>query len=82
MQSKPEVLDEAVAWYEAFYYLSSSRPMGFDGALPIPLTEMDAYCRLTDVAPMDRPAFLRVIRQLDKGFLELRNRTVKTIVQP
>lgn len=70
-QSKERVLDEAQEWSEAFYYLTASRPMGMDGPIPIPVSEVDAYCRLIGTPQLERQAFLRMIRRLDIGYLEL-----------
>ena len=75
MRSKPEVDEESVWWYEAFYYLSASRPVGFAGALPILVSEVEAYCRMMDVPAAERPACLRIIRRLDSGFLALEKKT-------
>ena len=82
MRSKPEISEEAMMWHEAFAQLSASRPAGFSGALPIPITEVDAYCRITGVAPREQPAFLRMIRRLDAGYLELATRKPVALKQP
>jgi len=51
--------------------------------LPIPLTEIEAYCRLADVPAGERLAFARLIRQVDLGFLELLDKKkTATVSQP
>lgn len=52
--------------YEAFWFLSLSRPLGFaPGA--IPLAEMVHYCEIFEVE--DVREFVRHIRDLDEAFL-------------
>ena len=54
-----------------------------EGALPILLTEIEAYCRIVETPVDDRPAFVRVIRLLDLGWLDLLyKRKSATITKP
>jgi len=83
MRSKPEMIEDALGWYDAFQQLTHSRPSGFSGALPIPLTELEAYCRIMDLPIEDRPDFVRVLRRVDLGYLALLDkRKTVTLTQP
>jgi len=83
MRSRPDILEAALPWYEAFETLSQSRPIGWAGPLPITIAEVDAFCRLASVPPDDRVQFLRVIRRLDTGFLDLLSKQKsRTVSQP
>lgn len=42
-----------------------------DGPLPIPLSEIDAYCRLAGIPSVERLAFVRRIRRIDAAYLDL-----------
>jgi hypothetical protein len=82
-QSKPEISEESIGWYQAFQHLTYTRPAGMDGALPILLTEIEAYCRIMEIAIEERAGFVRIIRRIDLQWLEmLHNRKTKTITQP
>lgn len=83
MQSKPELTEESIEWYQAFQHLTYTRPAGMDGALPISLTEIEAYCRIMEISLEERAAFVRIIRRIDLQWLELlHNRKTTTITQP
>ena len=56
---RPDVYDIA----EAFSVLSPSRGMG-----AVPLSEIESYIRLFDVA--DVPRFVRLVRAVDVAYLE------------
>jgi hypothetical protein len=76
-------MEEAEGWYRAFCYLSASRPSGFAGAMPIPLTEIDAYCRLANIPVESRMRFMRMMRRLDSDYLDAaEKRKTITIEQP
>jgi len=81
-REKPEVEDEAEYWYSAFQELSCSRAVSMAGALPIPLSEIDAYCRFTCVPHVERASFLRIIRQVDLGYLDLLSKEAPKLKQP
>lgn len=70
-KNRPEVEDTAMRYYEAFQFLTHGRPIGFGGPLPIPLVEMDAYIRLYEVPQYERVAFIRLMRVIDLGYLDL-----------
>lgn len=72
--SRPELLDEHVWYWKAFWTLSGSRPIavGFSGSapLPIPISEYESFCRLYDVTGDDRDALVEVVRSLDAEYLK------------
>lgn len=61
-------------YLDSFWILNTSRPTGF-GLGFIPLSEMECFCRMFDVA--DVQAFVLVIRHLDKIFIEYRTERQK-----
>ena len=68
-KSRPELLDDATYWFEAFPALTFSRPAGMGGPLPIPITEIEAFCRVTDVPEPDRlPQSARIARTGSPGY--------------
>lgn len=69
--NKPEIEDDAAKYYEAFQMLSHSRPIGFGGPLPIQLFEMESYLKLYGVAAYDWVAFIKIMRVIDLGYLDL-----------
>jgi hypothetical protein len=53
------------------------------GAMPIPLVEIEAYCRMAGIEAADRFEFLRVIRLVDLLFLDaIAKRKTITLPQP
>lgn len=70
-KNKPCVEDYSAFYYDAFQTLTHSRSIGFGGALPIPLCEMDAFIRLHAVPQTVWVEFVRIIRSIDLGFLNL-----------
>lgn len=72
LKSRPELYDDLVPVWEAFWFLHSSRPVGMDvGA--ISLTEIIAYWReLHGVSGRsDLVEKVHLIRAMDMKFLEL-----------
>ena len=69
--NQPEVSDDAMLFYDAFSFLSLSRPIAFGGALPITLAEIEVYGRLAAIAENDRMAFARTLRRIDMEYLAL-----------
>lgn len=64
----PEAYDEYI---QAFYLLSNSRQIGMAvGA--IPLTEIEAYCRMFDV--FDIELFVALITSMDMAFMTHMNK--------
>lgn len=59
-------------WWEVFCLLHVSRPTQLDGPGAIPLSEIDAYCRLTGITEAEaRETVMELIRTIDEGYLEL-----------
>lgn len=80
---RPEIRDDAAYWYETFHQLTTSRPASMGGALPIPITEIEAYCRMAQVPEPDRWDFLRIVRHIDLAFLNaMEQRKAITLPQP
>ena len=46
LAARPEVAPSLGVYVEAFNLLSALRPAGLAGAAPIPLSEIESYCRL------------------------------------
>jgi hypothetical protein len=57
------------AW-NGFWRLSGARPQGFSGPLRIPLSEIEAYCRLHSFDYSHRQDFLYYIERLDEKYME------------
>lgn len=61
--------------WEAFSILSGSRPASMSGALPIPMTELLAYCTLKRVDdPDDIDDLIYFIREMDAAYLNWCNK--------
>ena len=57
---------------EAFNLLSGSRGVGLGGALPIPLSEIESYCRLFAVTdPQDAAELVELVQAMDAAYLEV-----------
>lgn len=71
LRDRPEPFDDLAPVLRAFALLSAVRPFagGPAGAAPapIPLAEMQAYCRLFGVADVEE--FVRLIRAMDDTVL-------------
>ena len=51
--------------------------------MPIPIAEVEAYCRIAGIDAPDRYEFLRIIRTIDLQFLDLLSKRKKTtLAQP
>lgn len=60
------------AWYlEAFQSLSASRPSGFGGPEPIPLSEIKAYLDLNEVHDVrEKKRLLNIVQLMDMTWLK------------
>ena len=57
---------------EAFNLLSGSRGFGLYGALPIPLSEIESYCRLFSVTDLQEAAeLIALVQAMDATYLEV-----------
>jgi hypothetical protein len=64
-----------VAAWSAFAALSDSRPISVGGAGAIPISEIEAYCRLIGLDDAEsRAALLRLLRRIDRAFLAHQSR--------
>jgi hypothetical protein len=67
--NKPELESDQIPYWEAFAILSNSRPVGF-AVGHIPLTEIEAYMRITCVDDDDERAdLLYFIREMDAEYM-------------
>lgn len=57
------------AW-NGFWRLSNSRPVGFNGVLRIPLSEIEAYSRITDFDFSKRQDFLTFVERMDHRYMQ------------
>jgi hypothetical protein len=64
-----EVFNDLRWVMDGFWRLSNARPQGFAGPLRIPLSELEAYCRLKGFDYAKRQDFLYYIERLDEKFM-------------
>jgi hypothetical protein len=57
------------AW-NGFWRLSNSRPVGFNGVLRIPLSELEAYSRLNRFDYEKSQDFLTFVERMDHRYME------------
>lgn len=67
LENEPDIEARLLPYVEAFAVLNAGRSAGMT-ANPIPLTEMEAYIRLYQVADIVR--FIRLIRAMDKAYMD------------
>jgi len=70
---------------QVFTMLHPSRPVHFGGPGPIPLQEIEAFCRMAGFDDAERFDLAMEIRGLDLLYLQLYDRqqqTKRTILQP
>jgi hypothetical protein len=71
LRDRPALDIKQTALFKHFELLSPSRPMGPVGPLAIPISEVEAYCRLYAIGTLTRRSEVhRVISKLDPIFLE------------
>jgi hypothetical protein len=59
-------------YIEAFRVLSGARGAGFGGPLPIPLSEIESYCRLFGWSdPEETGELVEVVQAMDAAYLEV-----------
>ena len=66
LEDEPEIDERLLPYVEAYAVLNAGRTSGMT-ANPIPLTEIEAYCRLYEVADISR--FVRLIRAMDGAYM-------------
>jgi hypothetical protein len=69
---RPEIEPWNLPMWRAWCYLSGSRRAAFGGAMPIPVSEVEAYLRLRypDFDVEERMEFLEVISRLDRVYMD------------
>lgn len=68
---RPELDYRQAYYYSAYQCMSRSRNAGMGGALPIPVSEILAYCELFYIAQLDERARLfRYVNSLDNAYLD------------
>jgi hypothetical protein len=66
-------------YIEAFDRLSGARGAGFGGPLPIPLSEIESYCRLFGWSdPEETGDLVEVVQAMDAAYLEVSARLRET----
>lgn len=71
LASRPEIWPWLGAYLEAFEVLCGSRGVGLGGPLPIPLSEIESYCRLTGWHDPDEVAeLIALVAALDAVYLD------------
>lgn len=75
VENPPQVSPENWEYLDAFWTLSRSRNMGFEVCGHIPLTEIEAFCRLFSVA--DTETLVSVVIHLDRLFVDFQNKKLK-----
>ncbi len=72
LASRPEVLPGLGSYLEAFEVLRGSRGVGHAGPLPIRLSEIESYCRLTGWRDPEAMAELvAIVQALDAVYLQV-----------
>ena len=72
LAARPEILPGLGPYLEAFSVLCGARATGLGGPLPIPLSEIESYCRLTGWREPESVAELvAVIQAMDAAYLEV-----------
>ena len=72
LASRPEVLPGLGSYLEAFEVLRGSRGVGHAGPLPIRLSEIESYCRLTGWRDLEAMAELvAIVQALDAVYLQV-----------
>lgn len=79
LRDRPKLDFRQVYYYNAFQAMSSSRTAGMSGAMPIPLTEIVAYCNLFYIAQLEeREQLLRYVSSMDRVYLEFAAKQAKS----
>lgn len=67
---RPQLRAELFPIWDAFWTLNASRPVIFGGVGPLPLVEIEAYLRMSDVqTPGTRMFWVKLLRAMDQVFL-------------
>ena len=70
LDGRPEVEDHNLFYWNAFSLLTGSRDAGFSLGC-IPLSEIEAFCRLARIEDVEeRMEFVHIIQAMDREFVE------------
>lgn len=72
LAKRPAIFPDMQYYHEAFWELSFQRPNNGFGVLPIPYTEIVAYCDLNEIK--ERQMFSRFIKAADIAYILYLNR--------
>ena len=75
VENPPQVSPENWEYMEAFWTLNRSRTYGFDFIGYIPLTEIEAFCRIFEVAEAE--SLVAIVLHLDRLFVDFQNKKQK-----
>lgn len=68
----PVAVFDDLRWaLDGFWRLSNARPVSMNGPLRIPLTEVEAYCRLRAFSFEKSQDFLHYLERLDERYMQL-----------
>jgi len=74
LRERPELYDDLIYVWQAFLFLSCSRPIGM-GVGSIPIGEIESYCNFMQIYDFEeRFEYLRLIKALDGEFLKAQNK--------
>jgi hypothetical protein len=66
LKERPRLFEDLIPAWNAFWTLSRSRTVGFNGVNPIALSEIESYCRLQSITdPEERLLLIRYIQHMD-----------------
>lgn len=72
LQDRPRLDTRQAYYYSVFQAIARSRAVGMAGALPIPASEILAYCSLYQIAELnERDRIFRYVTRLDETFLQV-----------
>ncbi len=71
LSSRPALFSDLIWVWEAFTQLSGARQVGFNGPLPLSMSEVLAYAQFRGIeSPDEREELLHFVQYLDKVWLE------------
>ena len=77
--NKPELKSEEVSYVNMFWTLHAGRSYGMSGALPLQISEIDAYYRLIDeIDSEERMRGLMYMQRMDQVYLEHASKKAET----
>jgi len=69
-----------IEYFEAFYYLSSKRTVGFSAENPISVSDIVAYLQLYPTDNLD--LFMCLLQEMDDEYLKVRSKSTPTVNTP